>query len=561
MVGMIVGNSPKYLTWDKTRLGWVFQIRVPDYARTRLEGKTTIRERLKETDAPSAAAAAELRASHYKNLFKQYEPSTKKRGSQASEITVVEFIIDGDICRRFVATWKSTQCAMFEERYIALRNSPHHIWDEWENEVADRIRDAREQARRHQTSEFKAALEAIESRLHIRHKGNLDSLIQHFNAARVRFLEECLDAIRGEIPVCGLYPDITEQLPLIDLWGTPAAQVPEHWASRVDSTCSLLNLRTMDKYKNICKDLARVMKRRPVEMITHADLRALTTLWSARKNKPTTINDKLAILQSLLAPFIQDERLNTLFKQMFTGIQEPRAARKAFTDTNTQSITVKLLNDPSVRTDDVMLWNLMNLLGTRLEETYQLTANDFEADDHGWIVRFADHRQTGSGTARLKNARSARHLPLRRGTIPALDEWLTARLAAGGYLFPDGSQNKYNTRSSAASKRINRRIRLLFPDDNRLVLQSTRCTANKIMREADIDTRLRRRTLGHTCNNAHDKHYDHDDGLDGCELRQATDSIADRKSKLLYPATKRPAALFNHIRAAATWIRSIFAPQ
>lgn len=85
-------------------------------------------------------------------------------------------------------------------------------------------------------------------------------------------------------------------------------------------------------------------------------------------------------------------------------------------------------------------------------------------------MRFADKRQTGTGDAQLKNEASARRLPLRRGVSSALDTWLEKRLDAGGYVFPDGSVNKYGIRSASASQRLNRLLRKLYPDDQRLVL-------------------------------------------------------------------------------------------
>lgn len=152
---------------------------------------------------------------------------------------------------------------------------------------------------------------------------------------------------------------------------------------------------------------------------------------------------------------------------------------------------------------------------------------------YGWTVRFADHRLTGHGDAELKNSASTLRLPLSRGVIRSLDRWLDDRVAASGYLFPNGSRNHFGIRSAAASQRLNRLLRRLFPDDKRLVLQSTRNTVGRVMRPSNTDPRVRHRLLGHADTGIHENHYDPAELLDDENLMSGADAIAAYFSGLL----------------------------
>ncbi|MHB1241760.1 MAG: hypothetical protein ACYC18_14875 [Gammaproteobacteria bacterium] len=519
------------MTWEQHRQRWVFQMRIPVPARPAFGGRTTVRHHLGNLPPPDAIARAGLLAAHYRALF---DPQRKPRkgpcaGAPAAHGTLRVFL-DTSITRRFIATWRTEQCRAFEARLKPMRQASNADWERLEEELSGSLARAREELRRHDRGSLRAALASIEAQLDVRIEGGeeaLNALSQAFNGARVAFLSDCLAVVHGDTPILDLVPDPAAQLPLVGLWGDPASRLTQAWEERLRAVGDPGNPKTRDKYRAIAADLGAILTRRPVQSLTQADLDALKHLWSARGNGPGTVKDKLRILRSLLRPFDPQQQLEALFAYPPSNRRAGRAARLPFTDAQIRGFIDTVMGSQSVREDDQMLLALLILLGTRLEEVYQLRAEDFEANGEGWLVRFADHRQTGVGDAHLKNAASARRLPLRTGVFPRLDVWVRARVEAGGYVFAHGSTNKYGVRSAAAGRRLNRLLRTLYPHDRRLVLQSTRSTANRVMRRADTDPRIRRRFLGHADTGIHDRHYDPGELLDDQDLEAGSAALAD----------------------------------
>lgn len=519
---------PTYLTWEKVRQRYVFQMRIPDYARDAFGGRSTIRVHLGDIAEADAHARASQLAAHYKALFERHRKSKKRR--KVAEDVSIRFILDTDMQQRVVSTWRAREADRIECRIDALLEASDAAWADMEAETEAALSEAREALRRRLPEGMHAALQSIQTEFNVKFEGDqtaLDTLTHEFNGERVTFLNDCLAVIRGEKPVSCLHPEPESQLPLISLWGDPAHRLAEHWRERVIATGGHVNPKTFDKFNSIAADLGAILIRRPVQSLNQADLLALTKLWQSRKNGAETIKDKLSILLSLIRPFDPDNRLEPLFTRIPRSARSHRATRIPFSEDQISQFLAHIVGNPKVREDDQILVVLMILTGARLEELYQLRTNDITSDREGWLVRIADHRQTGSGNSRLKNDVSARRLPLCRGTYPNLDAWLTDRLETGGYLFPDGSNNKYGIRSDAASKRLNRILRSMFPDDRRLVLQSTRSTANRVMRRADTDTRIRHRFLGHADTGIHDRHYDPGELLDDQDLESGSAALAD----------------------------------
>jgi len=428
------------------------------------------------------------------------------------------------------------QSSHFVQRMDYLRDAPAESWDALANELEQERITAIEQMRRHNLTEFDKAVRTIGSTLNIRFDWSheaMEALARDFNSARVAFLKECLSVLSGDIPTSALFPNNTAQLPLVELWGDPAPRLAEHWRETVESSQCYVNPKTFDKYRNIAADLGFILGRRPVQAVTSTDLDALKQLWKTRGNVATTIKSKLDILKSLIRPFDQEKRLQPLFEMARTRAPVHCASRLPFTDDQLWKFIAVVFESALLRQDDKMLLALMLLLSTRLEEVCQLRGGDFESTVNGWVVQFADHRQTGHGKTRLKNDASTRRLPLQRGVFPGFDTWLATRIEDGGYIFPDMRYDKYGKRGSAASKRLNRVLRALFPGDRRLVLQSTRNTASRIMRRADTDPRVRRRFLGHADAGIHDRHYDPGELLDDTDLEAGSVAIANHLRGIL----------------------------
>src|SRR5690606_32772900 len=129
---------------------------------------------------------------------------------------------------------------------------------------------------------------------------------------------------------------------------------------------------------------------------------ALCRLWSERGNSAATIKDKRVILRGLLRPFLPIEHAKRLFDPLSIRASVHRSPRLPFTDAQISRV-LTAVHDRGVRPDDRMLV-LLCMSGARIEELYQLRSEDVVNAPSGWILRIADHRQTGSGQARLKNS-------------------------------------------------------------------------------------------------------------------------------------------------------------
>lgn len=518
----------KYLTWDKARRRFVFQKRIPEAVRAAFGGRAIIRIHLGDIPEAEAVARAAHLAAHYGTLIEQATNHTKSPRHREPTVAI-RFALDEEIAERFIQTWRMRTASDFAARLEPLRDAPESAWERLEEEIEASLQEARRCLRRCDDRPLAHALGSIQSDLNLRIEGSesvLVSFTHDFNGARVTFLTDCLAVVRGDMPVSALYPPLETQLPLVCLWGDPASVLADTWQARIVAAGGEVNLKTLDKYTAIARDLETILIRRPVQSLTETDIIALKSLWGARGNRAGTIQDKLSILLTLLRPFNVDDRLHGLFAHNSDGGQPRRAGRLPFTDAQARTFLGTVIGNPSVRREDQMLVALLILLGCRIEEIYQLQAADFTASENGWLVRLADRRQTGSGEASLKNTSSARCLPLHSGVFPELDAWLRERIEEGGLLFPEGSSNRYGIRSAAASKRLNRLLRALFPDDRRLVLQSTRSTANRAMRRAETDPRIRRRFLGHADADIHERHYDPGELLDDQDLQAGSAALA-----------------------------------
>lgn len=523
---------PKYLTWEKAKQRFVFQMRIPAHAKEFFGGKTTLRIHLGNIPLPEATTRAVQLEIHYKTLIaKLKEASEHVTKTVLKARFATHLLLDACTAAQMIATWKTQMAHEFQRSLNTLRQSTNETWKAMAQELEESRCDALEQLRRQDTATFKRAIQSTESRINVRFDGieNIsEAIIWDFNSAYVAFLKDCTAVLEGDAPIRILFPEKDEQLPLTDLWGESALDMFEHWQSTVKLKNGYVNPKTADKYQRIAADLEFILHRRPIQDLVADDLNALIYLWRNRGNVPVTIKGKLDILKCMLKPYCTTEYRESLFTAVVVGPAPRKASRLPFTDEQLRRFTTLVLESGSIRQDDKMLLALMLLLSARLEEICQLHASDFEDTELGWVIRIADHRQTGHGETRLKNDTSARRLPLLRDIIPGLDHWLSMRISSGGAIFPDMRPNKYGQRGSAASKRLNRLLRTLFPDDRRLVLQSTRNTASRIMRRANVDSRVRRRYLGHADVGIHDRHYDPGELLDDYDLQSGSTAISER---------------------------------
>ncbi|OOG22670.1 hypothetical protein B1C78_14685 [Thioalkalivibrio denitrificans] len=519
----------KYLTYEKRRERWVFQMRIPPNVRTEFDGKTTIRRHIGNVSYDDAVARATLWSTELKELFcKIAHTQNASNRTKSATWSVVHFEFNDDIAQRLIATWRTTQARMVTMQIEALRGTSDHAWQELATRFHAHMTEAQDQMRQYDSGVVHAALRRLEREYAFRlsrSTTDLNRWAADFHFARVQFFSDCIKVLRQEMSINELAPRPTLQLPLADLWGTPVEQLTDTWVEHRSTDGIPINLKTLQKYAAIASDLSSVITRRAVESLQQADLIALKRKWALNGNGAGTINGKLQMLKTLLRPYLASDRISVLFDRCRVKAPRKRVARLPFTDSQLRRLIEAVNQSPQTRIADRVLIYMLLLLGTRVEEIYQLTAKDVETVEYGWIIRFADNAQTGQGDSELKNDESARRMPLLRGIFPEMDAWIDSHRSSE-YLFPDGSANKYGKRGDAAGKRINGLVRKLFPDDRRLVLQSTRNTAGQVLRRGHVDPRIRQRFLGHADSSLHDKHYDPGALLDSDDFWSGSVAIA-----------------------------------
>lgn len=483
-------------------------------------------------------------AEYYQSIFQNHKPGDRPDEACTRQNTsIVAFELNADIRSRFIATYRTIAAKEFRGQWITMREASDAEWQELEDEIQSSVRHARKQHRQQDNAPLDYWISRIQTELKIEIQGNEEdklALAQDFNVARIAFLDDCMAVIEGKKSVNALSPEPETQLPLLELWGDAAEQTVETWRSVRVASRGEVNVKSYQKYRSVAVDLGQVLTRRPVQALTSTDLKGLLRLWKSAGNEPPTIKTKLGILKTLLRPFDSDRRLRSLVDDIPLEPRK-RAARIPFTDDQLSTFFSHVISWHRTRKDDKMLLMLMVLLASRIEEIYQLSDADFERTDYGWLVRFVDARQSGSGQTQLKTAESARRTPIYSKQFLELDQWLCERITSGGYLFPDGSDNQYGIRSSSASRRLNRQLRKLFPSDRRLVLQSTRNSAAVVMRRAGTDPRIRRRYLGHADHRIHEQHYEPGELLDEKDLETGATAIAEYLYGLLDECNVAPA--------------------
>ena len=525
---------PKYCTWESKRQRWVYQRRVPRDLREHFGGRSVIREHIGRVDEALARAHAERRTAELDVLFAQLRgQATGKHPEVTPATSVVRFTLDAELFPRFLATWRFDHIDRFETALRDLRGVGADSWDAFATDLQQQRAQALYQFRSGSSAPLADAVAAIEQALQVRltlPSSETESAADRFNSHRLSILDGLLNVLAGKAPLDELKPAPEERLPLVELWGTPASTLIPHWEDRHLGTTDEIATKTRDKYRCIAADLQSLLSRRPVETTTVADLRAIIQLWQGRGNATTTGHGKLAILKSLLRPFLSEENLNRLFAHFRRPAAQRAPKRLPFSAAQLTQFLRLLMKHPSVTEDDLHFVELLALTGAHLDEVYRLRAEDLEPiDSNLWRMRISDRNAHDAGTAKLKTPACNRILVI---AIPddifgSLDTWLRQRVEDGGFLFVHGSKNRHGSRSDAAGKRLGRILRRLFPDEPRLVLQSLRNTVGRVLRQAGVDPRIRRRYLGHADIDIHDRHYDPAELLDEDDLLPAALAVAD----------------------------------
>ncbi|MBD5802356.1 Tyrosine recombinase XerC [Azoarcus sp. Aa7] len=515
----------KYLTYEKKRARFVFQIRVPQDVKPAFDGRTTIRQSLGNISQAEAESRAAALAKHWRAKFDKARRHPAV--CFATDAPIVELALDEDVSARAVAAWQGLQLALLHETLTRLRAAPESDWSEATGLADEGFAVARRRLARGHADDALSALETLESRSCVRFKRmtfETNAFAERWNHSALVVAKTWRDVLRGDtsLDVLAVPPDAV--LPLTRFFGTRADALPLKWRERLESIGKTALQKTFDKYAGIAETLDEVLAERPVELLRPCDVSDVITRWRERGNKPATIASKLSMLASLLRPL--SPAATTICQAAIPHTHLGKARRRPFSDEQLATLHRICTSDEYLHSDDRHLVELMMLTGARLGELLQLHTEQVSQDRLGWTIAFLER-----DTARLKTAASDRDLPIDASATPELHAWFRARKAAGGRLFPDSPPDKYGHYGNAESKRLNRALRKHFAD-RRLVLQSIRNTVGQALRRADVDPRVRRRFLGHADIDIHDKHYDPAELLGAADLIGAAPVLADLAARV-----------------------------
>ncbi len=398
---------------------------------------------------------------------------------------IAKLVMDDETAQRFAQTWQLEAAQAFAHTTDRLQGAGDADWDAATDALAVQLRMARQALRRRDDGDFCTALAAIESRLALRLVMTTlqrSAATDHFNERRVSFLKQAADVLDGEFACQALFPAPETLLPLAELWGHPATALVTSWADRLQRGNRRVNQKTHDQFARCADTLQAVLGRRCVESVRRQDMCDVLAAWQQNGNGFKTLDTKLGILITLLRPFLRPEQLADITREVLPARPTVNEAHPLpFRPEQLQPL-LRVLQASANHPADGWLFMLMLMTGARLEEICQLDARDCGWSDRYGFVTSADQRQVGDGATQIKNAASARVLPLRLFAAPGMAEWFSARVAAGGRLFPEMQANAYGDLGGAASKRINRLIKKHLTRDLRLVLQSTRQTVAVTLR-------------------------------------------------------------------------------
>ncbi|AYH43513.1 hypothetical protein CDA09_08975 [Azoarcus sp. DN11] len=515
----------KYMTFEKARGRYVFQIRVPLDLKMAFHGKTTIRVSLgKVADAEAIERAAALATSWQAKFAKTRAKLRVPRTAVGAEVTCE---LDSDVAQRAVATHRALRVTPLQGELARLRCNDDAVWCEALRVAQADLDAARRRLARGQHDDAVTALGELESAYALKFRHTEVSLVdfaERWNVDAAILAEEWLTVLQGRQSLDRLAVPSEAKLPLTRFFGTCAQTLAMGWRDRLASVGRTTRLKTFEKYQRIADDLHTVVGERPVEVLRAGDVAELTVVWRSRDNCTTTIIDKLRILASLLRPV--SEAAADVCRHAVPRTHLGRVRRRPFSTEQLATLRSIYAWSDTTCSDDLHLVDLMTLTGARLGELLQLHTEQLTRIDDGWVVTFRER-----GQARLKTSTSERDLPISTHSMADLDGWLTARKAAGGQLFAGSAPDRYGHYGAAESKRLNRTLREHFTD-RRLVLQSIRNTVGQTLRRANVDPRIRRRYLGHADIDVHDKHYDPAELLGATDLMAATPILGDLAARI-----------------------------
>ena len=436
------------------------------------------------------------------------------------EATVLNVEKDTDIAKRLAATIKYELLLQFDQRIRVPELLHEPEWGALSAACAEFARELQRRVARMDGQFAAAARTAAEAAYGCRFAiGDGETELQLVRAVNLALQQTAalwVEILDGTTTIDNAAPTERELLPLTCLGGATPHACFDAWFGATTRQYSA----TM-KFLGVARELAQVLGGQRVEFMQPAHVRNYVQRLVDKARNPNTIANKIGVICTLLRDYdIPAETRKELGKRRpKQGVQDVfRTRRRELTLGELAKLLGDVFDDRSLRPDDRVVVALHALTGTRIEEVCSLDSEDLTWDGASWtmhirlspaeLAALAKWMPAGKTIPGVKTLESLRSIPLYVDAIPGLHERLLQLRSTAGPLFKHLWPTAAGVRSSAVSKRINRRIKALFGAKCGIVFESVRNTAGPNLRRAGVDWDQRRVFLGHAPVDVHDRHYD-----------------------------------------------------
>lgn len=447
-----------------------------------------------------------------------------------------KLVVDLDMARRLAATIKTEALLEFEQRIRVPELLPERGWGEMSAACGELARELQRRVARMDGQFARAAVDAAENAyacaFTFADEESEPQLVRAVNLALHQMAVVWGGILDGTTTIDEAKPAEGELLPLTCLGGTTPQTCFDAWQRGQRRQYS-----AEKKFSRVAAELAEVLDGLQVEFMQPSHVVTYAQRLVAKGRNPNTIANKMGVICTLLrdVELPGATRAELQRRRPRQGVLDVfRKKRRELTREELGKLLSDVLNDRSLRPDDRVVVAVHALTGTRIEEVCSVDSDDLTWDGSAWTLHIriskaelealAHWLPAGQTVPGVKTLESLRSVPFYVDTIPGLHERLTQLKCKSGPIFKHLWPTNAGVRSSAVSKRINRRIKALFGADSGLVFESLRNTAAPALRRAGVDWDARRVFLGHAPVDVHDRHYDK---LTVDDLRAAGRAIAD----------------------------------
>ena len=480
----------------------------------------TIAEEIKSAKTPESEYLKRLRKGANVELDFYRHRRAIEHGIPELPLHRPNLLVTDDIAKRAAASVRWSTVKALHTRLEWLRTMPESAWDS-ERKLVQAV-----------MLEIKRTLRMADSRLpdflqiELQRAFNCrftfpgddiqNALRQRLLSELSKTLDDWMKVLSGDTTILEVTPCNSDVLPLVSIWGSMAVDSFSAWRKRSQSK----DKKTHEMVERLCNLIGASMGGICLEYMQPSHVLELVSILRDRKNSDSTVANRMGLVATILADFpISDETRRALrsSRPNTKSIRKTKNHRDPFDESQLRVVLPAIFRDRSLPPDDRVIIALHALTGARLEELCAAHAAQLQWHGRYWTIDIVDHRAAfrrksegsiGLGEAPLKTAESKRKIPFLVDCVPGLHERLLVLTKTSGRLFPHLTPNKYGDVSTAASKRLNLRIRRIVGGDRRLVLESLRNTAAPAMRRAGVDPDERRAFLGHAPLDIHQDHYD-----------------------------------------------------